>query len=405
MPFPHRLFGRRCPSRASFAAKSIALVLVLVLVAAACSDDDDDGGDDAADQSDGGGDAPAPEAPIIFNGQGNDLAAYESEAPFESQFVYESFEDDPENGRDVNAQICFFPDGSGRFVAGEDTNQPDPPAGWGIFQLSGDAVGDLSAEQVGKLTPTYQEGDDPENYGCGFLSDGRILTTDIGNQFPGDPGTGQLIVWFPPFDSFEVAYCKVDIEIATAGQIMVDEEDNVYVASNRPPTSGIIRYSGDFPTSPDAEGGCGRTDPTGEPLIDEGAVTTETVVPGGDHGLLSPSAIVASGNGTYYVSSVSTGSINEYDENFEFVRTILAPPEGTPLGPEPFPHGTPFGLGVDSEGTLYYADLGVVRNGTEIGPGDGTGTVRRITFVDGEPQEPEIMDEGLAFPDGIGILE
>jgi hypothetical protein len=29
--------------------------------------------------------------------------------------------------------------------------------------------------------------------------------------------------------------------------------------------------------------------------------------------------------------------------------------------------------------------------------------VRRIRIVDGEPQPPEIVDEGLAFPDGIGV--
>ncbi len=29
--------------------------------------------------------------------------------------------------------------------------------------------------------------------------------------------------------------------------------------------------------------------------------------------------------------------------------------------------------------------------------------MRRIRFVDGEPQEPEVVAEGLAFPDGIGV--
>ena len=40
-----------------------------------------------------------------------------------------------------------------------------------------------------------------------------------------------------------------------------------------------------------------------------------------------------------------------------------------------------------------------------IGPGDGTGAVRRITFDDsGEPSAPEVMADDLDFPDGIGIL-
>jgi hypothetical protein len=40
-----------------------------------------------------------------------------------------------------------------------------------------------------------------------------------------------------------------------------------------------------------------------------------------------------------------------------------------------------------------------------VGPGDGNGTVRRIRFVHDSPQPPETMASGLAFPDGIGILE
>jgi hypothetical protein len=39
-----------------------------------------------------------------------------------------------------------------------------------------------------------------------------------------------------------------------------------------------------------------------------------------------------------------------------------------------------------------------------IGPIDGAGTIRRITFdADGNPRPAETMDEGLDYPDGIGI--
>ena len=40
---------------------------------------------------------------------------------------------DPLNGRDVNGMLCLLPDGSGRFVMGEDTGQPSPPPGWGVI--------------------------------------------------------------------------------------------------------------------------------------------------------------------------------------------------------------------------------------------------------------------------------
>src|SRR5437773_4329664 len=92
---------------------------------------------------------------IVFNGEGNNLNAYTADPPFTKQNVIRNHNDDPK-GLDINAQICFFPDGSKRFIAGEDTGQPNPPQGWGIFQLKGDTVGKLSAKKVGKLTPTYQ---------------------------------------------------------------------------------------------------------------------------------------------------------------------------------------------------------------------------------------------------------
>ena len=185
---------------------------------------------------------------IIFNAENNRLDAYDA-STFEKRVVIPSSDDIPDYGRDINAQICFFPDGSRRFIAGEDTNQPNPRQGWGIFQLHGEAVSELSAQEIGKLTPTYQgSADNAENYGCGFLSSGAALTTDVGNQASG-PGDGQLIIWFPPFDRppAEQHYCKLDITIATAGGIWVDSQDRIYVASARV-SPGIYRYSGPFPT-------------------------------------------------------------------------------------------------------------------------------------------------------------
>jgi hypothetical protein len=375
--------------------------MVAVIGITAVGGDDDGGGDQRGRRG--------RDSVIVFNGEGNNLNAYAGRPPFTKQTVIRNHDDDPD-GLDINAQICFFsrgsdggpPKGEKWFIAGEDTNQPDPPAGWGIFRLRGKRVGKLRATQVGKLTPTYQEGASPENYGCGFLSDGRVLTTDIGNQASGDPN-GQLIVWFPPFDSRDVRYCKLDVAVGTAGQIYVDDEDRIYVASARGDRVGVIRFTGPFPTSDDAAGGCGGTDATGAPLAD--SVTNEVFIPAGEYGLSTPNAIVATSDGTgFYVDSVITGVINEYDATGAFVRTILAPPEGEELGEETFSTGTPLGLGVDSRGTLYYADIGITISADGIGPGP-EGSVRRIRFVDGEPQPPEIMATDLAFPDGIGVLE
>jgi hypothetical protein len=392
---------------------SLALFLVFAFVAAACSSDDDATDDQPAQASTSTSpnttaEAESDEMPggyAVFNGQGNNLDAYEPLPPFVSQRVITNAEDDP-NGLDINAQICFFPDGSKRFIAGEDTGQSAGDLqGWGIFELEGDKVGEFEATQVAKLVPTYQGStDNAENYGCGFLSDGRIVTTDVGNQAAGDPD-GQLIVWFPPYDSEQVAYCKIDIAIATAQSIYVDDQDRVYVASSRPPTSGVWRYSGPFPTGPDAAGGCAETDSTGAPLAAAADVRKELLIPGGENDLLSPAGIAARSDGNLYVSSVANGIINEYDPNGVFVRRILQPPAGEQvLGPTPLSTGTPLGIGVGPDGTLYFADIGIVNVDGDIGPGSGAGKVRRIVFVDGEPQPPETMASGLAFPDGIGIL-
>ena len=360
------------------------------------------------------------QATIVFGGEGNRLNAYDP-ATGEKQTVVHSAADaesgdytSPSEPRDLNAQICFFEgkDGKTRFIAGEDTGQgsggTDGQPGWGIFELKGKKVGNLSAVQVGKLSPTFQTSDNdderqpyesnPENYGCGLLSDGRVVTSDVGNQYPFTPSNGQLIVWFPDpevgFDSFDVEYCKIDTEIPTSGGIHVDEQDRVYVASNRPSApvpdrlGGIYRYSGDFPTSPaDCE-------------EKAAAINREAFIlakPGIE--LLTPSAIAASGNGTYYVSSVFDGRIAEYDADGAFIRMIMQASPGTP----PYDTGTPYGIGVGPDGTLYYADLGVVV-GPPPGPGNQNGSVRRIRFVDGEPQAPEKLDDELAFPDGIGVF-
>lgn len=349
-------------------------------------------------------DATLDESVLVFNGEGNRLNAYAPNQDDLKQTVIERRSLDPD-GWDINAQICFdpaTPPGTNRFIAGEDTGQPELPAGWGYFELDGREIGDLSATRVGKLTPTYQPASSsPENYGCGFLSNGTLVTTDVGNQASG-PGTGQLMLWFPPFDSTDVAYCKLDVEIGTAGGIYVGPDDAVYVASARV-APGIWRYAPPFPTSNDAEGGCGRVDATGAPLAD--SVTKELFIPSSPD-TPTTAAVTTNGHGGFYVSSVLNGVIAEFDRDGTFVRRVLEPPPGEMLGPVPYSTGSPFGITVDASGTLYYADIGLVlRPDGGIGPGSQVGTVRRIRFVNGRPQPPVTMDSGLSFPDGIGILE
>ena len=120
--------------------------------------------------------------------------------------------------------------------------------------------------------------------------------------------------------------------------------------------------------------------------------------------MITPAGIVASPAGGYYVSSVFTGVINEYDGKGQFVRTILQPPAGAKFGAKPFPTGTPLGMGIAPDGTIYYADIGIVADKNGVGPGSKTGSVRRIAFHDGKPDPPDVMARGLDYPDGIGIF-
>ena len=346
----------------------------------------------------------SPKRAIVFSAEGNNLNVYDTVPPFKRQRVITTIADDP-HGLDINAQICFFPGtkprGTHWFIAGEDTGQPNPPQGWGIFTLAGKQVGKLHAREIGKLTPTYQgSSDNAENYGCGFLKNGRVLTTDVGNQATGN-GDGQLIVWFPPFNRRTVKYCKIDVGIGTAGGILV-QHDQVYVASARGASAGVWRYTGPFPTSNTAAGGCGKTDGTGAPLAT--TVHKQIFIPTGGS-VPTPNAIAPAPRGGYYVSSVISGVIAEFDHHGTFRRNVLAPAPGDTLGAKPYKTGTPLGIGVDRAGDLFYADIGVVATPESVGPGDHTGTLRRIHFVRGKPRPPQIMNRHLDFPDGIGVLE
>ncbi len=385
-------------------SRMISALMVMALLGAGCSTDDSE---DAGTTTEAAAASDSDSNPIILSGQGNHLDAYSlldgnppDDNTADHQRVITNAGDDP-NGLDINAQLCVFDvDGKRILIAGEDTGQPDPPAGWGIFELTGE-MGTLTAEQQSKLTPTYQPGEDPENYGCGVLADGRILTTDVGEPVTG--ASGQLIIWFPPFVGSaegEIAYCKLDIELPTAQSILVTGDEEFLVAAAR---GGVFRYSGPFPTGDTPQEGCSTVDTNGSPLA--GSINKETVIEPGDNAMATPAGLAPAPKDGMYVSSVFTGVINEYDLDGTFRRQILAPAEGDIVDDEPYETGTPLGIATDSDGNLWYADIGLVLDDGGIGPGRNTGTLRVIQFVDDKPQAPLIVAEDLAFPDGVGTFK
>lgn len=346
--------------------------------------------------------AAAQSRPLVYSPEGNRLRRYDiatiDQPPFREDVLIDRASSGPD-GRDVNGPVCPIPDGSGRFIMGEDTGQPTIPPGWGVFEADG--------TQVGKLTATYfvQPGDP---FGCVFDSQGRLFTTEIGNEAPPAPINGQLILWFPPFDRFpgppgtypnesrSTDFCKIASNIGTATGVAIDEEGRIYVASAR--TGAILRFLPPFPTGADAAGGCGGTDALGSPVADSAQV--ETFISDPDQ-IPTPTYLARAANGNWYVASVFSGTIGEYDGGGNFVRLVLQAPDGE-VG-FPLSTGHPQGLAVDADGNLYYADLQLRLGPGGFGPGPN-GKVRRIEFVNGEPRPPEIVREGLAFPDSVAIL-
>lgn len=344
---------------------------------------------------------------LLYITEGNnlrrfDIASFDRGEPRSEIFIEHAPRDDatPDRSshadarrRDINGMVCALPGGS--FVAGEDTGQPSPPPGWGIFNDDG--------VQVGKLTtPFLADLGDP--HGCAVDAGGRLFTSSVGNVGFGTP-LGELAMWWPPFDRWpgepgafpatdatSTNFCKLAVDIGNALGVAVDSEGRVYVASAG--RGAIYRFSPPFPTAPDAAGGCGRQDPVGAPLAD--VVQREVFF----RGLYAFSGLALAPNGNLYAASVFTGEILELNLQGELVRKVLDPAGVLP----PFTTGNPMGLAVDSQGRLYYADLDLAWDFPSIGPGDN-GKVRRIAFdAQGNPLPPQTLLEGLRFPDGLGIL-
>lgn len=382
---------------------------------------------------------------IVFNGEGNNLDIYDvtdlndvTDLGYVPQrTLIEAF--DGATGLDMNAQICLTEiDGTTYFIAGEDTGQSDGRGnpGWGWFELTGDSFQALEAVQRGKLVPDYvpNEVSGEENYGCGFLSNGNLVTSEVGDQFPGTPNTGELILWFHDgaggftqgfhyvadedgleFPRGDVPYCHLDTGVATSGGILVREEageEVIYLASNRPGNDGdpggVFRYSNIPATEAECE------DPNFE-------VTKELAIAGAPYTGITPSAVAEAGNGNIYMSSVFDGVISEWTQvdtplglQWVHVRNLIEPPAGTPVAQfgdslgsfippldTELTNGTPFGIGVGSDGTVYYADLGIAL----AAPMPGAGDVYAIAFDDaGNPLPPQKLNStGQEFPDGIGV--
>jgi len=153
---------------------AVGLIGVLMITVVSCSNDSSDksspstkGTSSRVRQTTSTSRSPATSrGAVVFGGDGNNLDAYEGAPPFRHQRVNAAFTPEaPQKpnprGTDINAQICFFPDGSGRFIAGEDKNQTKGVRqGWGIFRLTGSSVGSFRILELRLRHPLRRAGGD-----------------------------------------------------------------------------------------------------------------------------------------------------------------------------------------------------------------------------------------------------
>jgi hypothetical protein len=372
---------------------------------------------------------------FVLSGEGNRLWAYDARTGH-SRLVVQARNPigtsratrPPSSGhrRDINGQICTSRDGH-HIITGEDTVLPyrgktgdshDPRiAGWGYYRITGHSLKTLHVNELGKLAPAAGKGPgytgDPDNYGCGFLGTRRLFTTAIGDTLPGEPAGGQLFLWFAPFTAgYHVAHdkdarfyvgrvdhCSIDDGLATAGGIAVDDNGDVYVATNRPDDNNqpgaVWRYRGRWPTS---AAHCTKRY-LKRHITKTRIIPQASAGPDPDPHAATPSAVVISPQDTLYVSSVFSGTIAEYTKGGIWVRDIYPEsPVATPTGPT---GQTPYGLAFTADGSLWIADLGIV--GDDSAPDEGS--VIRVRFDSTGTRDPTnaTMRDGLQFPDGLGV--
>ncbi len=353
---------------------------------------------------------------VVFVSVGGNIDAYSTQAPYHRERVVAA--GTAPNGGQAHGQICFFPDGSRRFVVAETTPAvaatPTTPAtaaqaGWGVYQLTGNDVGTFKVARVGGFTSPSAPSTAPSTYGCAFLSDGRLFTTDVGNA--SGAGTGQLIEWFGPFTpsspgaAITLAHCTIATNLASPGGLAPDQDGSIDLASSRAPTAGVWKYGGTFPTDgASCEAAAAPAPGDGGVMVTD--VTASVLIPAGQNGLGAPSAVALAADAkTLMVSSAPDGVIDQFDLSGQFSQTVLAPKSGEQLGTNPRADGTPFGIAVNADGNLFYADPGLVQVNGVVQPGPRVGSLRRISFTKGQPQPPETVNQTLAAPDGLGIFD
>jgi hypothetical protein len=348
---------------------------------------------------------------VVFVSVGGNIDAYASHPPFDRQRVVAA--GTAADGSEAHGQICFLPDGSRRFVVAETRparGATPASAGFGLYQLTGNDVGTYRVARLGGVNaPSPVSTAAPTTYGCAFLPDGRLFTTVVGAG-SGAP-TGELIEWFPPFTAARATHCTIATGLASPGGLAADHRDAIDVAVPRSPGAGVWHFSGAFPASATS---CGALTPpattagapTGPATVASG-ITSAQLVAAGANGLGAPAAVAVTADSKgLVVTSPPDGVIDQLDLSGHFVSSILTPPAGEQLGTSPRASGTPFGVAVNADGAVFYADPGLLKAADgSIAAGPRLGSLRRIVVTGGKASAPQVVNRRLPAPDGLGIFD
>ncbi|MGH2829708.1 MAG: hypothetical protein ACRDJM_04435 [Actinomycetota bacterium] len=302
-----------------------------------------------------------------------------------------------DNGNDVNGQNCRVTQSNGatRFVMGEDSDQSMYPVGevqgWGLFDPTSEhwAMRD-------KLIPTYNFTDPPnqhlpDNTGCAVSADGSLLfLVDLGVGAFDVPGVGSLFVYFRDAggDFSGIAkpaasrskYCVLANNLTTAGYIAVAPDGSVLVPQTGRSNGGVVeRFAPPFP----ANGASCGSYPASQRSDFIKALPSYVPIS------------IAARNGSWLVGNVVPGMVSEYDAAGNWVRLIVPP------GPY-----NVAGMAVSSDGTLYFANLGLRPDPEELfTTQDLAGALYMVLFLPevDVPLPPVLIQPLLTFPEGLGI--
>jgi len=339
---------------------------------------------------------------------------------------------------DLNGQMCLLPDGSGRFVGGQNPTVPSQQNPGGLKPYKQPAIGEelnqpngsysgqtlyipgpykLPGQTVGGDSPPDTHGDFNSNStftGCVFTHKGNLLATDIGTaqgSFP-VPDNGRLVEWFAPsYKSYCIVAGPTEGGVGphhVGGTGGLSQPGTLAIMANGDalmPEAGIdevvrIDHSSLPATAADCPGG----------LYPQGKLRTSVFVHGSSSVLPFPAGVAFDKScGCYAVSSFfGNPSIAWYSKDGQPMAGHASIPGETlaQLGQDPNGYN-PFGLAFAPDGSLYFVDIHITcKNnmvGDGCGPADYGGRVMRVTFTNHRPAVPVVVRAGFDFPISVTV--